>query len=205
MIAKGRSPLRAYIEDTGEYLSYLLDMYPTFLDKWISDKENECQNIAKDSSDGDCEIENSIFNSLFQGFCSFGETEVFFYDAMFIMIYSYYESVIMKLSQKYGCDNRPSAICKHNHNHLSDTATKHSSFLYDNVRILRNQFCHNFLGTIGARKEEDKQVVESLIHQYPDAIITDDTSIHIVKNSFVAEILSKEGFVIKEMIDKLNI
>ena len=32
-MAKGRSMLRAYIEDTGEYLSHLLSMYPKLFEQ----------------------------------------------------------------------------------------------------------------------------------------------------------------------------
>lgn len=205
MVSKGRSMLRAYIEDTGEYLLHLLNMYPNLLDEWMYDKENECRNIAKDSSDGDVEVETSIYHSLFQGYESFGETEVLFYDAMFIMVYSYYESVLTKLSKKYGCDNRPSAICECNHTQLSKEALENTSFLFHKIFILRNQFCHNFLGTIGARDESDKQIVNYLIHEYPNMIRFDDTSIHILKREFVSEVLEKERFVLNELIIKLKL
>lgn len=205
MIAKGRSMLRAYIEDTGEYLSHLLSMYPKLLDEWMQDKEKECRNVAKDSSEGDVEVETSIYHSLFQGYESFGETDVLFYDAMFIMVYSYYESVIMKLSKMYCCNNRPSKICEKHKVQLSDEAQKRISFLYNTIRVLRNQFCHNFLGTIGSRKEKDKQIVNKLIQAYPSMICYDDNSIHILKREFISEVLEKERFVLNELIIKLHI
>lgn len=205
MFSKGRSNLRTYIEDTGEYLSYLLDRYPSLLSSWLNEKDHECKSIARESSHRDRDVETSIYNSLFQGFESFGETEILFYDAMFIMTYSFYDSVITKLSNKYGCENRPSVICEKNNVQITDEAKEVINFLYNKIRILRNQFCHNFLGTIGAKREVDKQVVIEFVQIYQGMISYDDDSIHILKREFVSEVLEKERFVLNELIQKLKI
>ena len=206
MISKGRCNLRAYIEDIGEYLTHLLCMYPNLLDDWMQDKEKEHRCIAKESSNGDVEVEASIFQSLSHRYDCFMETEVFFYDAMFIMVYSYYESVLTKLAKKYDCcKNWPSCICERNNIKLSDKAHICTDFLFNKIEILRNQICHNFLGTIGAKKKTDKQVVKKLFEEYPDAIRYDDNSVHILKGEFISEVLEKEKFVLNELINKLNL
>ena len=120
-------------------------------------------------------------------------------------IYIHISLLMTKLSKKYGCDNRPSAICECNHTQLSKEALENTSFLFHKIFILRNQFCHNFLGTIGARDESDKQIVNYLIHEYPNMIRFDDTSIHILKREFVSEVLEKERFVLNELIIKLKL
>ena len=114
---------------------------------------------------------------------------------MLIMVYSYYESSLLRLATEININEaRPSAIAKHFGKKLDEELSKISNYLYKTVYPLRNQLCHNNQGTLFARstnkREEQIENIDKLIDR--KFITVDEGRITSIDRAFIKNILDGE-------------
>ena len=63
-----RHPIVAKVDDRANFLRRLLKEYPAFLNDWENKMEKEFAEIAKENSEGDREVEFTIYSSLCSAF-----------------------------------------------------------------------------------------------------------------------------------------
>lgn len=143
-----RHPITARIDDQASFLRTLLDEYPKFLKDWEDKSEKEFRQIAKDNSDEDRAVESTIYSSLCTAFDNDADKENLFYQSVFLMCYSYYESCIALLSKNAKSKEIINAICKSQNITLSEDALNAIEYLQSDMNTLRNNLCHNNFGTI---------------------------------------------------------
>lgn len=142
-----RHPMMVKVDDQASFLNTLLDEYPKFLNEWENKTEKEFEQIAKDNSNGEIDIESTIYNSLCSAFKDNGERINMFYQSVFLMCYSYYESCVAQLSKSANVKETIHAICKSKRISLSEESLKTIDDLQNDINDLRNNICHNNFGT----------------------------------------------------------
>ena len=101
-----RHPIAAKVNDRASFLRYLLTAFPFFLAEWENKAEKEFLQIAKDNSDGDIEVESTIYSSLCSAFNDNADRMNMFYQSAFLMCYSYYESCVAQQIGRASCRER---------------------------------------------------------------------------------------------------
>ncbi len=145
-ISKGRSNLQAWVEDNLRYLGDILHEYPAWLDSWTAKTNAEFKNIAKDTAEGDEEIEQDIYWQMLSVFDGNDYKSDTFNKAMLIMAYSFYEQAVphlLKLSKRPKTNDLVDLLCKANDIKLSKEEQKAKDFLRQDVREIRNYIVHN--------------------------------------------------------------
>ena len=188
-------PIKQLINSQYGFLSSMLDRFPNLLDKWIKKQEKENEQLAKIEANGDIDVYLSISHWFVDIADSYGEEEQLFNQAMLIMVYSYYESTLLRLSKEIQEDEaRPSIIANHFGKDLDDEMLKISNYLFKTIAPLRNQLCHNNQGTLFARstnrREEQIENVEKLVER--KFITIDDGRIVSIDRAFIKNILDGE-------------
>lgn len=102
MFARGRSNEQALIEDSSEIFSKILTETPKYWKCKEKFLNKEFKEIAKIESDGECEIETSIYSSLSSYLDDFVLIEACFMEAFILSIYSFYERCLKKIAQQNG-------------------------------------------------------------------------------------------------------
>ena len=177
------------------FLSSMLDRFPSLLDEWIEKQKEEVEQLAKESAGEDFEVYRGIYSSEISRIDPCYDEEQLFNQAMLIMVYSYYESTLLRLATEiHEEEARPSVIAKHFGENLDDELSKISNYLFKTVYPLRNQLCHNNQGTLFARstnrKEEQIENVEKLVER--KFIKMDDGRIASIDRTFIKKILDGE-------------
>lgn len=193
-----RHPIAAKIEDRASFLSSLLKEYPKFLNEWENNAEKEFAQIAKDNSDGDIEVESTIYSSLCSAFNDNADKMNMFYQSVFLMCYSYYESCVAQLSRNANAKESIFAICKSKSISLSDESLEAINYLQNDINDLRNNICHNNLGTF--RKTDTlKRLSELNIgFEYNDHTLT------FTDSKLIIDVLDKMHMVLHELCEKLG-
>ena len=145
-ISKGRSNLQAWVEDNLRYLGDLLHKYPAWLDSWTAKTDAEFKQTAKDTAEGDEEIEQDIYWQMLSVFDGNDYKSDTFNKAMLIMAYSFYEQAVphlLKLSKRPKTNDLVDLLCKANDIKLSLEEQKAKDFLHQDVRNIRNYIVHN--------------------------------------------------------------
>lgn len=142
-----RHPITARVADRANFLRCLLKEYPIFLDEWENTTEKEFAQIAKDNADGDTETESTIYSSLCFAFNDNADRMNMFYQSVFLMCYSYYESCVALLSKEMNAKENIRAVCKSKRISLSEESLKAIDYLQNDIKGLRNNICHNNFGT----------------------------------------------------------
>ena len=95
------------------YLKSLIESYRYYVEEWLNKTLKDITDNAIASSEGDKEIEASIYSQDSNAVYDKTDSEdVLFYKAMLIMVYSYYEGIINKMAEDAGVKERPSSICE---------------------------------------------------------------------------------------------
>lgn len=185
-------PIKRMICDQHEFLSSMLVRFPSLLVEWICKQEEEVEQLAKTESDGDYEIYASIYNSEISRIEPCYEEELLFYQAMLIMVYSYYESTLLRLSKENGIDTPwPSKIAEKFGKILEDEYLQISDFLFYTICPLRNQLCHNNEGTLFIKSSEEEIAnVENLVQK--KVLFIEDGRITFIDKNFIKKILEDE-------------
>ncbi len=183
------------IEDQHVFLSYMLDDYPRLLDEWITKQEKEVEDIAKSVAEGDDEVYYSVYSNEIQRIehCS--------YEAMLIMVYSYYESTLFRLAKEKDVDSpRPSKIAEKIGANVDNELLQISNFLYNTVRPLRNELCHNNSGTLFEESSQEEQAnIRNLTQN--NVISIDNERITIIDRGFIKQTLDDEYKLLLKLAD----
>lgn len=188
-------PIKQLINSQYDFLSSMLDRFPSLLEEWIQKQEKEVEQLANEIAAGDSEVYSSTYSSEISRVDSCYYEEQLFNQAMLIMAYSYYESTLLRLAKEINEEvARPSVIAKHLGEELDEELSKISNYLFRTIFPLRNQLCHNNQGTLFARstnkREEQIENIDKLIER--KIITIDDGRIVSIDRSFIKSILDGE-------------
>lgn len=182
------------------FLSSLLVRFPSFLEEWIKTQKEETEQLAKEYANGDFEAYRTIYNSKISRIDSCYDEEQLFYQAMLIIIYSYYESLLLKISKEIGSESRPSKIAEIQGVVLEEKYVEIAIYLHNTILPLRNQLCHNNNGTLYARKgEQEKEAIQELVSSQKIEILED--RIYIIQRQFIIETLESEYELLIRLAD----
>lgn len=188
-------PIKHMINNQHRFLSSMLERFPSLLEEWIKQQEEEVKQLAKEVAEGEKEIYRDIYNSEMQRIDPCYDEEQLFNQAMLIMVYSYYESSLLRLSTEIHVNQaRPSVIANHFGKDLDEELLKISSFLFNTIAPLRNQLCHNNQGTLFARKSKRRvEQIENLDQLVAKKFISiDDSRIVSIDRTFIKNVLDDE-------------
>lgn len=193
-----RHPTTAKVDNWASFLRTLLNEYPRFLNDWEIKSEKEFRQIAHDNSDGDRDVESTIFSSLCTTFNDDADKENLFYQAVFIMCYSYYESCIALLSKEANAKETINAICRSKKISLSEESLKAIEYLQSDINDLRNNLCHNNFGTYRKTNVLKKLAERNMgLHFENDTLSFSDTAL-------ITDTLDKMHMVLHELCEKLG-
>lgn len=148
-------PIKQMINSQYGFLSSMLDRFPSLLNEWIKKQEEEVEQLAREYAEGDYEVYRDTYNSEISRVDSCYDEELLFNQAMLIMVYSYYESTLLRLSKEVQVDSpRPSLIANKFNATLDDELIRISEFVFNIVEPLRDQLCHNNSGTLFEKNKE---------------------------------------------------
>lgn len=187
-------PIKQIIDSQYGFLGSMLDRFPTLLDEWIKKQEGEMKQLAEDVAEGNYDIYCSVYRSEILRIESCYVEEELFNFAMLIMVYSYYEASLLKLAREVKIQEKsvkPSDIAQHFGKNLEKEMLNISDFLYNKIRTLRNQLCHNNQGTLFARnKEEEVNNIKELEEERYLTIY--DGRIASLDRTFIKKVLDDE-------------
>ena len=201
--------IRRYI-----FLKSLIIHYHTDLKRWLSEEKKMWQNESIILSEGDKEIEQSIFS---QQYGSLGrmveQEEQQFNLSIFLMVYSYYESVKRKMAIIVGSDqDRPLNICEKLSDSLSQSSTKKSEHINSIAHPLRNLVCHNISGTNGNKISDTRNAIEELLRMRSiemyvvrdknNEIDLEMSQLFNIKKDYILDVLEKEHDILVEIASK---
>ena len=193
-----RHPIAAKIDDRASFLNSLLKEYPKFLNEWENNAEKEFAQIAKDNADGDKEIESTIYSSLCSAFNDNADKMNMFYQSVFLMSYSYYESCVAQLSKNTKTKEAIQAICKSKNISLSEGSLNAIDYLQNDINDLRNNICHNNFGTY--RKTNSLKRLSELNIGFD----YDDNTLIFTDSKLIIDVLDKMHMVLHELCEKLG-
>ena len=165
-----RTPLFNEIEDEYYFLSRMLKEYPNYIHKIQADQEALALKMAEEEGEGDPEIEHSIYENFMAGYYEHDDVISYFYNAMALMIYSFYDRFVYKMAKQINIPGQNPGI-RDIKNSLKITLSKEgqnaSEELFNEFRPLRNYIAHNNIGSKGiyTAPKDDKQHLLALINQ----------------------------------------
>ena len=166
--------------------------------KWLDKAEKEFSQIAKDNSDGDIEVESTIYSSLCSAFNDNADRMNMFYQSAFLMCYSYYESCVAQLSKNTKTKEAIQAICKSKNISLSEESLNAIDYLQNDINDLRNNICHNNFGTY--RKIDSLKRLSELNVGFD----FDGNTLFFTNPKLIIDALDKMHAVLNELCDKLG-
>lgn len=193
MAFKVRHPILAKVEDKENYLRYILEEYPTLLKNWEERQEAEFARIAKEDSEGDREIECDIYNSLLRSLYNCDGKQEMFYQSVFLMCYSCYESCVSLLSKGANPKESINAICKTKNITLSEEVLGSIDYLQSDMKVLRNNICHNNFGTFRNVDVLKKIAAENIGIEYSNDILS------ITNPQIIILLLDKMHIILHEL------
>ncbi len=195
-----RHPIRAKIDDRASFLHYLLHEYPNFLADWEKEEEVRIREQAKECADGDKDIENSEY---IQGLRKFDTNECrlnLFYQAVFIMTFSCYESAISAICKKEKikeCSIK--RVYEEKVLAMSDEMLNNLKYI-SLIKNLRNFIVHNNMQF--PSEEKEKKLKE--IDEKWDSIHYEGNDVTITDSCFVNDAIDKIHQVLSELCSVLN-
>lgn len=185
-------PIGQLINSQYGFLSSMLEHFPYLLDEWIHKQEEEVEQLAREFAEGDNEVYMGVFNSEISRVDSCYDEEQLFNQAMLIMVYSYYESSLLRLTKEKGINPpRPSVIAEKMGTTLDKELVRISDFIFSKVEPLRDQLCHNNSGTLLEKNKERAEVSINYLLQ-KKYISIDDGRIISIERNFIKKILDDE-------------
>jgi len=176
------------------FLSSMLDRFPSLLNEWIKKQEEDVEQLAREYAEGDYEVYRDMYNSEISRVDSCYDEELLFNQAMLIMVYSYYESILCRLAKECGLDvktdARPSSIANKHNGTIEGEFLKISTFLHDTILPLRNELCHNNYGTLYSREEDNERAIAEL--EKGGYISISNDGIIVTNREFLKKVLDKE-------------
>lgn len=185
-------PIKRMIQHQYNFLLSMLWRFPYLLEEWVKKQEEEVEQMAKSVAGGDYEVYTSVYSSEISRVDTCYYEEELFNQSMLIMVYSYYESSLLRLARENNITtSRVSSIAKKFGIRLNEELLRIADFLYSTIRPLRNQLCHNNSGTLFERSDEiERGTIEELIKK--EDISIDDGRITFINKDFIKQILEDE-------------
>lgn len=181
----------------------MIETYPSFMKDWVSKEEEKNREIAKEYANGDDEVFFTTYQNLCYGMDVFDETTNHFYQAVFLVTYSYYESWLNRFGKEVGVKKENVGVkeLKKELNFTIDNDIQEMvDYLYQIVRPFRNLIAHNNGGT---SKAEQKIALMTLRSKYED-IEEYDSCVRVNGNKFINDVLEMEHEVLLEICYKLG-
>ncbi len=195
-------PLLAMIRDKKIFLESMLNNFPTIKSLINAEVNNNAQQIAQEIAEGDKEIEQEEQDKIVNAFDDSNDLDNLFYQAMFIMVCSYYDGAVERLCKENDItdtsEDRISKLCRLKDIELSDKTIEYKKFIYENIKLLRHDIVHNNIGTL-----KNSEKIYSLMSIYPEIRIEDDC-INLSDSNFILDVLNKEYEVLYELCQKLG-
>ena len=195
--------IRREIDAQYYYIKTMIETYPSFMKNWVSKEEEKNRGIAKEYANGDDEVFFTTYQNLCYGMDVFDETTNHFYQAVFLVAYSYYESWLNRFGKEVGVKKENVGVkeLKKELNFTIDNDIQEMvDYLYQIVRPFRNLIAHNNGGT---SKAEQKNALMEVRSKYKD-IEEYDLCVRINGNDFILDVLEMEHKVLLEFCDKLG-
>ena len=187
-------PIKQLINSQYGFLSSMLDRFPSLLSEWIKKQKVEVEQLAREYAEGDYEVYRDTYNSEISRVDPCYDEELLFNQAMLIMVYSYYESILCRLAKECGLDvktdARPSSIANKHNGTIEGESLNISTFLHDTILPLRNELCHNNNGTLYSREEDNERTIAEL--ERKGYISMGNDGISIIDRSFIRKVLDGE-------------
>lgn len=189
----------AKIHDRKSFIEQLILDYPFFLKKWEDEQSDIFKSEAKENSEGDVTVEWSLYAQSMRAFDSDEDLLNYFYQAMLLVVYSYYEGILTAIEKSANPSNIESKICRSHHIVLSEESKQNISYISSVVRIVRRNICHHNAGTL-----KDLDALQMIVKKNVDLSL-DDGVIYISDKKFILDALQKEYFVLLELAEKLGL
>lgn len=187
-------PIKQLINSQYGFLSSMLDRFPSILSEWIKKQKVEVEQLAREYAEGDYEVYRDTYNSEISRVDPCYDEELLFNQAMLIMVYSYYESILCRLAKECGLDvktdARPSSIPNKHNGTIEGESLNISTFLHDTILPLRNELCHNNNGTLYSREEDNERAIVEL--EKGGYISISNDGIIVTNREFLKKVLDKE-------------
>lgn len=200
--------IRREIDAQYYYIKTMIETYPSFMENWLSKEEEKNKKIAKEYADGDAEVFSTTYLNLSSGMDVFYETTNHFYQAVFLVTYSYYDSWLSKIGKEQGLDISDKSICVRELKErcgfeLVGDIQEKVCYLFKTVKCFRNLIAHNNNGTFKGYKKEQEDALQNICSKYND-IKENDGCVIINGSKFIIDVLEMEHEVLLEICYKLG-
>ncbi|MBQ3238442.1 MAG: hypothetical protein IJA98_05165 [Bacteroidaceae bacterium] len=201
-------PIMVRINNQSRMLECLISDFSYMQAQWNKVVEQQFGEMARVIADGDSGIEFSEFSQMRNWFEDSRDYKTYFYNSMLILVYSFYEDMVITIHNEESPDNftekmpKMSEFCQRKGIILPNNIINDVEFVYNDVRLLRNYITHCKWG----RKEnppEDIKHIEKLIERYAD-IYSDNDSLYLTGTTFLLDVLKKEYGILIELTSKLG-
>ena len=195
-------PLLVVIRERKIFLESMINNFPSIKSFINTRVHNEALLMAEEIADGENEIKQDVQNQIVNAFEYSNDLDNLFYQAMLIMVYSYYDGAVERMCKENGMKDtkgdRISKLCTLKGIELSDKTTKHKNFIFENLKSLRHDIVHNNVGTLNY-----SETISSLMSVYPE-IKQEDGCVIFTGSKFILDVLNKEYEVLYELCQKLG-
>lgn len=197
------------IQNRKNFILSMIESFPCMKSAYENEVLADIEQIARKIAEGDKDIEDSIRSQYQNSFYDCQDYENIFLQAMLIMVYSYYENCANLIknefcsnnTKKEGCDV-VSHICNVKNINLPCGIKEDKSFLYTQVRELRNFLVHNNSTTPKDQKQRD--AIDLMTRTYRE-IKYEDSEIIITDKRCIIDILEKEYRVLMHICQTIGI
>ncbi len=193
-------PIKRKIDHQHAFISQLLDRFPTLYKEWEDGLQKDFKQQAKEFAEGDQEIEWDTYRNMSSWLESQYEEIPLFYNSMAISIYSYYENIIRLIAQECGTKELLNAICETKGIKLSSDLQSFIDSIDSEMKVVRNQICHNNAGTSKASKFK---CLESLSSREKE-ICFEDGVLSIHGDEYLKKMLEQEYKILSTLAEKLG-
>lgn len=197
------------IQNRKNFILSMIESFPCMKSAYENEVLADIEQIARKIAEGDKEIEDSIRSQYQNSFYECQDYENIFLQAMLIMVYSYYENCANLIKNEFCSNNKEkedcdavSYICKVKNINLTCDIKEDKSFLYTQVRELRNFLVHNNSTTPKDQKQRD--AIDLMTRTYRE-IKYEDSEIIITDKRCIIDILEKEYRVLMHICQTIGI
>lgn len=195
MTIKVRDKFLAQVQDKADFIEFILDQYPSIYHEWAAKQDKEFRKEAELRSDGDWEIEESIYKNLSEIFDKNSNCKDLFYQSMFLMAFAYYDGVIEFFRKEVSRKNIINSICKKYNMPLTKEAVESLNFIEYKAKHIRHNICHNNMGTT---RNENK--VKDICKKY-NGLQYENDIIAFESSDFIKLFLQKVRILLTELCE----
>lgn len=196
-----RHPLTAMIQDRKIYIEALITDFPNMKASLYAKIRDGAIQWATDIAEGDLDIKNEEYEKYVNAYEESRDFDNLFYQAMLIIVYAYYDSVVERLCKESNIDtsgDRIKKLCQNHNISLSKSAQDCKTYIYENMKLLRHDVVHNNAGTLA-----NLDTINNIAQICPEVQIRDNEVI-INGPDFIIDMLNKEYLVLYELAQKLG-